>query len=157
MKALVKKLPALLFLCLAAAALSAEPSESIDLSITIRTLDEAVKNGTGLPEEGTPVILNGTVTSRRIVTPDADVFEGELILASGEWLDSDDIIVSRCIVLLRGPGFAAAIPARRSRQVDPAEIPLNSELLAYGYFLGLTRTDEGLRAVIDAVGIRKLN
>jgi len=157
MKTFVKKLFVLLFFCLSAAAISAEAPAAIDLSITIGTLDEAVKLGRGLPEEGTPVILNGTVTSRRVIAADAESYEGELIVASGKWIDSDEIHVSRCIVLLRGPEFSETIPARRSRRVNPAEIPLNSELLVYGYYIGLAQTDDGLRAVIDAAGVRKLN
>ena len=86
-----------------------------------------------------------------------DIFEGEVVVASGEWLDSDNILVSKCIVLLSGQEFSETIPVRRSRRVNPAEIPMNSELLVYGYYLGTSMTEEGMRAVIRASGIRKLN
>jgi hypothetical protein len=157
MNCLIKKLLVLLFLCLTAVTLFAEPQNTIDLSITIRTLDEAARTGRGLPAEGTPVILNGTVISRSVITPEPENFEGELIIASGEWLNSDDILVSQCIVVLSGPQFSETIPARRSRRVNPKEITMNSELLVYGYYLGTTRTDDGLKAVIQASGVRKLN
>ncbi len=157
MNGLIKKLFILLFLCLAAAGLFAEPGSDVDLSITIRTLDAAARTGRGLPEEGTPVILNGTVISRSVITPEPENFEGELIIASGEWLESDDIRVSKCIIILSGQQFSGTIPVRRSRKVNPVEIQMNSELLVYGQFLGYADTDDGPVAVIQAFGVRKLN
>lgn len=157
MNGLIKKLFILLFLFPATGALFAEPGYDVDLSITIRTLDDAERTGKGLPEEGTPVILNGTVLSRSVITPEPENFEGELIIASGEWLESDEIRVSKCAVYLAGVQFSKMIPARRSRRVNPDEITLNSELLVYGKFLGYAETADGTIAVIQAFGVRKLN
>jgi hypothetical protein len=59
-------------------------------------------------------------------------------------------------VYLYGPEFAETIPQRRSRQVNPKEIQLNSELLVYGVFTGIVDTVEGPLAAVEAVDIRAL-
>ena len=154
MNTCIKKLFFALVLCSAAFTVSAEAA-GVDLSITVISLADAVESGRNVPAEGTTVILNGTVTERRVISDEPE-FQGELLLSSGEWLSSEEISVSSCIILLQGAEFSRTIPVRRSRRPDPAEITLNSELLVYGEFLGTAETDEGVKAVVSAIGLRKL-
>ena len=131
-------------------------SQDVDLSITISTLAEAAATGRGVPEAGTEVVLNGTVLERAVTNSEKTEFSAELLMASGEWTESDDVMISKCIILLEGPEYSEMVPARRSRRANPAEITLNSELLVYGTFLGFAETGDGLIAVISAGGVRKL-
>ena len=128
----------------------------IDLDITVKSLAKAVDAGRGLPQPGTPVFLNGTVIERRLIDGEAETFSGELTIANGEWVSDEDVVVSKCIVIMNGPQFAETIPARRSRSVNPKEVQLNSEVLVYAAYLGYAETDDGPIAVLLASGIRKL-
>ena len=145
------------FLLFSAASLWAEDSApAVDLSITINSLYDAGISGRDMPEAGTPVVLNGTVIDRAVTNSERETYAAELIMASGRWIDSSEITVSKCIILLNGPEYSEMVPARRSRTVNPKEIEMNSELLVYGIFLGYTDTAEGVLAVIQAGGVRKL-
>lgn len=158
MNTILKKFLLILIVLFPAASLCAQEAAApqIDLGITVKTLSKAVNSGTGIPEAGIEVILNGTVIERALIEADEANYSAELIIANGEWVGSDEVKVSKCAVLLNGPRFAEAIPARRSRTVNPAEIQLNSEILVYGIYLGYAETEEGPLAVVQAVGIRKL-
>ncbi len=158
MKLLIKKFLLIFILLYTSAFLFADEQHSplIDLSITVISLDNAVKTGQDIPEEGTPLILNGTVIERNLVNPEKEDFSAELILADGEWVSSDDIAISKCLVVLNGPEFHGTIPARRSRKANPKEISLNSEILVYAVYMGIVRTQEGPMAVLQAYGVRKL-
>ncbi|HAK45686.1 MAG TPA: hypothetical protein DCO79_07180 [Spirochaeta sp.] len=156
MNTVIRKIFVVLLLLTAFSAWAEDGVPTVDLSITIRTLDIAATTGRGGPEAGTPVILNGTVIERAVVDADKASFAAELMLANGEWIDSTEVTVSRCIILLNGPEYSEMIPARRSRTVNPKEINLNSELLVYGIFLGYTETADGMIAVIESGGVRKL-
>ncbi len=160
MSKIVKKLFAILLITATAVCLYAQPAESsapdIDLSLTVISLAKAVETGRGIPAAGTPVIINGTVIERTLIDGEKETFAGELIIASGEWVSSAEVEVSRCAVLLNGPRFADTIPARRSRTVNPKEIETNSELIVYGVYLGYADTDDGPLAVLQAYDVRKL-
>ena len=147
----------IVFLLFSAASLWAQDGDpAVDLSITINSLYEAGQSGRNVPEAGTPVILNGTVIDRAVTNNDGEPYSAELVMASGRWIDTSEITVSKCIILLNGPEYSEMVPARRSRTVNPKEIELNSELLVYGFFLGYADTAEGILAVIQAGGVRKL-
>ena len=153
----IKKLFSILLLVFAAAGLYAQnTAPDIDLSVTITSLAKAAASGVNVPAAGTAVILNGTVIDRRVIDGDKETFFGELTVASGEWIGTEKVVVSKCIIQLEGPQFSGTIPAGRSRTVNPDEITMNSELLVYGVFLGYAETKEGLTAVVKAVGVRKL-
>ncbi len=145
-----------IFMVLTCFTVAADPAVNMaDLSITIKTLADAVAAGSP-PEPGTQVILNGTAISRMVIEPDPANFTGQIILANGSWINSDQVVMNKCIVLLSGAEFSKTIPVRRSRTVDPEEIVLNSEILIAGYFAGTAETEEGLLPVVVATGIRKL-
>ena len=156
MKMIIKKMFAAFLLLSAVAVWADNGVQSVDLSITINTLYEAGMSGRGIPEAGTPVILNGTVIERNVTNAEKETYSAELIMASGRWVDSSEVTVSKCVILLNGPEFSDMVPARRSRTVNPKEIPLNSELLVYGVFLGFADTADGPLAVIQAGGVRNL-
>lgn len=158
MKTILKKclLAAVLFipvLCLSAQEASIP---ALDLDITVKTLARAVSSGRGMPEPGTPLILNGTVIERRLIDGEAETFSAELVIANGEWVSSEDIVISKCVILLNGPQFSETIPARRSRTANPKELELNSEILVYCIYLGYAETADGPLAVLEASGLRKL-
>ena len=157
MKRYIKRLFAVLAVAVFTAPIFAQTNiQDVDLTRNIETIASAVESGTDLQEPGTPLIKNGTVISRKAVSGEEDSFAGELILASGAWVDQDEIKVSECVVYLNGPEFAETIPRRRSREVNPKEIQLNTELLVYGFFAGVVDTVEGKLAAVEAAGIRPL-
>lgn len=162
MNTVIKKMFAVLLLLTAFSAWAQEgnPVEemsipAVDLSVTITELARAANDGGG-PEAGTAVILNGTVIERAVINSEEANFSAELMMASGEWVGATRVEISKCIILLNGSQYSDMIPARRSRTVNPKEITLNCELLVYGMFIGYAETGEGLIAVIEAGGVRKL-
>jgi hypothetical protein len=153
----IKKLFSVLLMISAVSSLYAQNSSpAVDLSVTISSLADAVTSGRITTEAGTAVVLNGTVIDRRLINSEKETFFGELTMASGKWIGTEKVVVSKCIVQLEGPQFFETIPAGRSRTVNPDEITLNSEVLVYGVFLGYAETPEGPIAVISAGGVRKL-
>ncbi|MDC7226195.1 MAG: hypothetical protein PQJ61_05480 [Spirochaetales bacterium] len=155
MKTVIKKIFVVLIMLTAFSAWADDGIQPVDLSITIRSLADSALTGSS-PEAGTAVILNGTVIERTVTNPDKDAYSAELMMASGEWITDAEVTVSKCIILLNGPEYSEMVPARRSRTVNPKEIILNSELLVYGVFLGWAETSEGVIAVVEAGGVRKL-
>ena len=61
----------------------------------------------------------------------------------------------QCILQLKGPGFANAIPARRSRNTNPDEIELNSHILVVASVEGVRELANGRKVpVLRAYFIR---
>ena len=78
-------------------------------------------------------------------------------LVGGEWIGVEKVVRFECVLQLIGPEFAKAIPARRSRNPNPAEITLNSRILVVAKALGLRAREDGTFVpVLQAVAIRKI-
>ena len=133
-------------------------SAVVDFDITIRELAAAAaaSNVETLPER--LIIIDGSVASRLVVDSNPESFVGQIELVGGEWIGVEDVVTYRCYLLLEGPRFAKAIPARRSRTVNPDEITLNSRILVVGEFLGLFDMEDGTTVpVLSALFIRKID
>ena len=135
---------------------SAPADFTVDLSITISSLHRSILSGRDIPPVGTPVVFNGTVLERRLIDAERETFAGEITLAGGEWISDEEVKVYKYVILLNGPDFAETIPARRSRNENPNELTLNSEIIVYAKYLGWAETEYGPIAVLEAGGIRKL-
>ena len=129
----------------------------IDFTTTLGDLDQIASQGdpNALPTRF--IIIDGAVASRIVINSDAANFVGELQIVSGEWIGVETVVRYECILVLEGPDFASAIPARRSRRANPKEIGLNTRILAVAKAIGLHEREDGTRIpVLQAYYIRKL-
>ena len=130
----------------------------VDFRITLKELSSAAESGQITEIPGWFYIVDGAVASRAIVQGDRDNFIGELEVVSGEWVGVEAALMYSCIVQLVGSEFYAAIPARRSRRANPAEIALNSRVLIVGKLTGLRDIGNGkILPVLRAFHVRTLN
>ena len=130
----------------------------VDFDISIRelALAAAVEDREALPDR--LVIIDGTVASRLVINSNAEEYIGQLELVGGEWIGVEDVVTYRCYLLLQGPRFANAIPARRSRTKHPEEIEANTRVLIVGEYLGLFDLPDGtIVPVLNAVYLRKID
>ena len=135
-----------------------EFNQIIDFDVTIRSLAiaAAAEDMESLPDR--LVLIDGTVASRLVIEGNPENYVGQIELIGGEWIGVEDVVMYRCFLLLEGPEFANAIPARRSRTKHPDEIDLNSRILVVGSLLGLFDMDDGTTvAVLDAIHIRQMD
>lgn len=104
------------------------------------------------------IVLEGVISSREVLFADEENFVGMLELSYGEWDGLENVNMYQCFVQLTGLEFAVMIPARRSRNPNPAELSLNTRILVLGQYLGY-REDEGGNKypVIEGYKIRKIN
>lgn len=129
----------------------------IDFETTMRELDTiaATGNPDALPAKF--VVIDGVVASRVVANSNPEEFVGELHLVGGEWLGVEEVVRYECILIIAGPEFASAIPARRSRRANPDEIELNTRILAVAKALGLYEREDGVVVpVLQAYQIRKI-
>lgn len=130
----------------------------VDFGIALKELHVAASAGTITTTPDSFFIIDGAVASRRVVQSDRESFLGELELVNGEWVGVEEVLLYRCIVQLVGPEFFEAIPARRSRRANPAEIALNTRLLIVGKLTELRILENGQAIpVLQAYYIRTLN
>ena len=127
----------------------------VDFASTLSELDQAAMGGGTLPSRF--VIIEGAVAARQVINGEADQYLGELELITGEWVGVEKVVRYECILQLVGPEFASAIPARRSRTANPAEISLNTRVLAVAKAVSIRQLDDGTTIpVLRAYFIRKI-
>ena len=157
---MVKRILAVLFMSMPAIIIGqslADFNGTVDFTTTLKELSEAAANGDPYALPSRFVIINGAVASRFVINADADQYLGEIVLVGGEWIGVEKVVRYECILQLVGVEFAAAIPARRSRRPNPAEIQLNSRILVVAKAMGLRELEDGTYiAVLQALSIRKI-
>ncbi len=149
-----------LFILLSVSAQVITNSEThINFDLSLKDIVLLVESGKGNEiDMNQYVILEGVVSSREVLFADEEHFVGMLELSYGEWEGLEDINMYQCFVQLTGLEFAAMIPARRSRNPNPAEISLNTRILVLGQYLGYTEDEEGNKyPVIEGYKVRKIN
>ena len=135
-----------------------EFNEIVDFETTLKELYNAATAGQITAIPGSFYIIEGAVASRAVVRTSQEDFLGELELIGGEWDGVETAYMFRCVIQLEGPEFYAAIPQRRSRTANPAEITLNSRILIVGKLIGLRDYAGGAPIpVLRAFHIRRLN
>lgn len=158
---MARRIMALLFLCIPCLIFgqSVEDLNAVlDFSTTLRDLDQMAAGGDPDALPSRFVIVEGVVASRQVVNPNAAEFVGELDLVSGDWIGVERVVRYECIVLLVGPEFASAIPARRSRTANPDEIDVNTRILVVAKAIGLYEREDGtIVPVLQAYSIRKIH
>lgn len=125
---------------------------------TLKTLAAAVDEGrsSDIPQDKY-LIIDGVVSMREVVDPEEESFFGILELSSGSWDEDGDLNTYRCYFQLNGTQFFGTIPEGRSRETSPREIPLHSQVVAVGRYLGYGEDGQGnMFPVLEAVMIRSL-
>lgn len=129
----------------------------VDFETTMRELDRAAETGNPDALPSRFVVIDGVVASRVVVNSNPDEFVGELRLVGGEWIGVEEVVRYECVLIITGPEFASAIPARRSRRANPDEIELNTRILAVAKALGLYEREDGsIVPVLQAFQVRKI-
>ena len=133
-------------------------NDVVDFDITLGKLARAaaVEDREALPNR--LIIVDGAVASRLVIDANPETYMGQIELVGGEWLGVEEVVTYRCFLLLEGPRFADAIPARRSRIKNPDEIEMNSRIMVVAEYMGLFDMDDGTTvAVLRAHYIRSID
>src|SRR6056297_3150890 len=130
--------------------------ELVAFDLTLDRLAAQVEAGdTGAIPKDRYLMINGIVSSRQLVNEDEQEYLGILELSSGEWVDGEELQLYRCYAQLRGPQFFGTVPKPRSRETSANEIPLHSQVLLIGRYLGYGQDQQGNRfPVLQAVEVR---
>lgn len=133
-------------------------NDVVDFDINIGSLARAAaaEDREALPDR--LVIIDGAVASRLVIDGNPDTYMGQIELVGGEWLGVEEVVTYRCFLLLEGPKFANAIPARRTRTKNPEEIEVNSRIMVVAEYMGLFDMNDGTTvAVLRAHHIRSID
>jgi hypothetical protein len=155
--------PTTLFLLLTASLVGAitqeEFDQTVDFTISISEIVQAVEEGTVNELLGERVVLlDGNVGSINIVDPNEQSFQAEIELVTGEWQGLTEVRAYRLIVLASGPRFAPRLPSRPPRNPGPEIIELNQHVLVAARFLGVGVDPEGNRLpVFEPYYIRRID
>ena len=131
---------------------------TVDFSVTMRELTDAVDSGNLASLVDRVLIIDGTVASRDVYDSSPDTYLGLLELIGGEWMGVEDVVMYRCYVFLQGPQFVNAIPARRSRTKHPDEIDLNTRVLIAAELVDIQEIAPGeVVPILLAYYVRKID
>lgn len=170
LKIMKNSVRAFIFLLILAAGLGGPPLFAMDagaflngvaFETTLSQLCDLVRTGTEedlreLIREDRIYLLVGTIYSRINQTGTGEVFSGELEIMDGEWLGVEDVQVFWAAVKFTGQRFDGMIPLRRSRNVNPREVTLNSRVLLAAKLTGY-RDHSGMRIpVMEGIEIRTI-
>jgi hypothetical protein len=101
----------------------------VDFSMTLKGLDQGSGGSRAdLVQQGKLLILNGTVSNIRILSPEPEGFQVQLELVLGEWIGLEEVRSYRCSVLFQGPEYAPLFPRKKSG-VSGAAIETNTRVL----------------------------
>ncbi len=115
----------------------------INFRTSLEELNSAVSDGTLGSYQDRVVIIEGTVASSVVYSPDPNDFYAEVELISGRWEGLESVKVSRAFVVMMGPDFAGRIPERAPREPDPDQILQNMHITVAGTVYDVTMDDQG--------------
>ncbi len=110
---------------------------TVDFSVTLKTVSDAVKNGTPLPA-GRLFILDGRVSDILVTkTEDGTFKSARITLLSGEWVGAspddpvrmEDVKSYSCYVTFTGGQYADLFNARPSADTPPEVVIPSSQLI----------------------------
>ncbi|TVR63075.1 MAG: hypothetical protein EA426_01290 [Spirochaetaceae bacterium] len=132
--------------------------ETIDLSATLRSLDDILRaeQFDRLPWDRA-VILSGAIASIDHLVPDEDEFQVLLELVDGEWLNLSEIRTYRAYIVASGSEYLPRFPVRLPRDPGPEVILANQRVLVVGWIVDVWEDFDGsLAVVVDAANIRRI-
>jgi myo-inositol-1-phosphate synthase len=151
-----------LFTVLTAALLFSQTREEwrslVNFDVTLEELSEMVDQPEVLEELADKIlILRGVVGTRQVSVNDGENYQAELVIIAGKWIGLEEVRMYSVIAVLSGMEFVNHVPAGRTRNPDPDEVPLNSNVLVAGKLVGLADYEGRTVPVIDCYDIRVLN
>jgi len=99
-------------------------------------------------------LIMGVVDARTIVPTENDEFLGEIEIVTGQWQGLEEVKMFRAVTRFQGQQFAGMIPARRSRNANPNEIPLNVTVLEAVKLVGTREYSGTVIPVLEGLNIR---
>ncbi|MBT3276059.1 MAG: hypothetical protein HN368_23125 [Spirochaetales bacterium] len=133
-------------------------NSTADFTITMSELQQIAAGGDPDALPARFVIIDGAVESRVLVNSNTAEYLAELVLVGGEWIGVETVVRFQSILQLIGPEFSKAVPARRSRTPNPAEIVLNSRILVVAKATGLRQLADGTYIpVLRVYSVRKIS
>lgn len=115
----------------------------VDFSITLKSLDQSSGGSRAdLGQQGKLLILNGTVSNIRILSPEPEGFRAQLELVLGEWIGLEEVRSYRCSVLFQGPEYAPLFPRKKSGASGPG-IETNTRVLVVARALEPAPVEQG--------------
>ncbi len=130
----------------------------VNFAMTLRDLDILASGGNrDRVDTSRFIIIDGSVTSREVVSGEGEPFVGEIEVIQGEWVSLDNVQMYRCVVRFTGDEFSSLIPARRSRRRSETELQLHSRVLIVGKVAEFrTLADGSVIPVIEGKFVRIL-
>ena len=129
-----------------------------NFDMTLEALSEMAEQPGALETAaGKVLVLRGVVGTRQVSINDGENYQAELEIISGKWIGLEEVRMYSVIVVLSGQEFVNHVPAGRTRNPHPDEVPLNSDVLVAGRLLGVADLDGRAVPVLDCYDIRILN
>jgi len=151
-----------MFIFLAAGLLVGQTREEwnslTNFDVTLEELSEMVDRPGALEAVADKIlILRGVVETRQVSVNDGENYQAELVIISGRWIGLEEVRMYSVMAILSGQEFVNYVPAGRTRNPHPDEVPLNSDVLLAGKLLGVADYDGRAVPVLDCYGIRVIN
>lgn len=133
--------------------------KNVDFSVTLELIHRALTaERTDAVTTEKAVVLDGAISAIQIIDAEAENFAAELNIVDGKWLGLEDVKMYSCVVEVKGPEFAARIPARRSRREVRNEIAANSHVIVVGRIVDFRNVGgEEPQAVLEGYYIRTID
>ncbi|MBI9103557.1 MAG: hypothetical protein JEY99_14180 [Spirochaetales bacterium] len=99
-------------------------------------------------------LVTGSISSRLVLDADQETYAGEFEIVSGQWIGLEDVQMYRAVIQFHGPQYSQMIPARRSRNANPNEVPLNSFVMVPVLLTGVREYEGVIIPVLEGIGMR---
>lgn len=145
-------------------------TEALDFSITLQDIHSMLdeRDFGSLPTDRA-VILDGVAADIIVLDPEPESFLVQVDLASGRWLDLNEVRLYKAYVFFQGPGFAVRFQSGRPTEpADPDSRPdewtrrttisPNSRVMVLGLIVDVYEDHEGtLAPVLEGIDIRLID
>ena len=109
----------------------------VDFTLSLKSLNQFMERGEyEYLDKNLYIILDGTVSSRELLSAEKEPFLGEIEIVQGEWVGLEEVKIYKGIIEFSGEEYSGLIPARRARRRSENEIKLNSHIIVIGKLKG---------------------
>ncbi len=115
----------------------------VDFGTSLEELNAAIETGRLDEYQDRIIVVDGTVASAMVYSPDPNDFYAEVELVGGRWIGLDAVDINRAYIVMMGPEFAERVPERPPREPVPGQIVRNSEIIVAGTIYDVTPDDQG--------------
>ena len=103
----------------------------IDFSLTLKTIEQTLRNDTVL-NSNRSVVIDANIAEIRILDPNEATFQAELILVKGYWIDTTSLTSYRAVARLSGSRYYSLFVT------DASGIQVNDAVLVIADIVGQT-------------------